>query len=402
MTDRRRFAFVEAPSTGVGELAIEAVLALGLEPVLFARTPDSYRFDYPDLKVITVDTNDSEAVAEVAHDLGGVIGIGTAYEFYTVIAAAAAARLGLRGPAPDSVARCRSKLLCRERLSQVAPHLAPPFQQLHTPSSIARALDTIGLPMVVKLSGQAGGGGVVIARTADEARAAATELLAMTEMDGRPLDGVVIAEGFIVGKEYSVETLGTRAVAVTEKRLEGKDGLIETGHSVPAHLSRTEAKLLCETALEGLRAIDLTIGAAHVEVMIAGDRARIVEINGRLAGDRVPELIKYATGFPYVMAWIADLAGLPEPDWTPRAGHAAIGFTRIPQSGEIVRVDGVEGLDALPGIVGAGVLRGPGSQIVLRGNNRDRCAWVLASTESRDATLAAMAEAERRIHCEMR
>ena len=50
-----------------------------------------------------------------------------------------------------------------------------------------------------------------------------------------------------------------------------------------------ETVALCEaTAREALKAMNLNMGACHVELRLTADGPRLIEVNGRLAGDRIP------------------------------------------------------------------------------------------------------------------
>lgn len=112
--------------------------------------------------------------------------------------------------------------------------------------------------------------------------------------------GAVLAEKLLTGQEYSVETLsvdgGHEVVAVTEKLTTGAPHFVETGHIVPARLDTPALAAVGEEAVRALTAIGHRLGPCHVEIIRTGDGPAVIEINRRLGGDRIWELVQLATG----------------------------------------------------------------------------------------------------------
>jgi S-sulfo-L-cysteine synthase (3-phospho-L-serine-dependent) len=100
----------------------------------------------------------------------------------------------------------------------------------------------------------------------------------------------------------------------------------------------------------------------------------------------IPRVVQAATGIDLVAATVARAAGRrvelePAEDRPARdaAGAAAIRFLVADRPGRLHSVDGVEEAHRLPGVIDVGVLREPGSDVVLRHSFQDRLGYVIAT-----------------------
>jgi len=164
-------------------------------------------------------------------------------------------------------------------------------------------LGSLSAPYVLKASGLAGGKGVVIAETLDEATEALREML-----DGSRFGeagAAVVIEEYMAGEEASIFALcdGERYVvlppAQDHKRLGDGDTGPNTGGMgayAPAPVVTTEileqvAREVIEPTLAGMRAEGTSyIGCLYVGLMIEAGRARVVEFNCRF-GDPETQVV---------------------------------------------------------------------------------------------------------------
>lgn len=109
-------------------------------------------------------------------------------------------------------------------------------------------------------------------------------------------------EEFLPWDEYSIETIqgvnGKRYVmGVTKKHLVdfSQGHFVEQGHYFP--YVGPENKLLIEATNKALDELGINFGAAHTECKIRGKEVKIVEVNPRLAGNKIgSHLISKSTG----------------------------------------------------------------------------------------------------------
>ncbi|MEU4247175.1 ATP-grasp domain-containing protein [Amycolatopsis sp. NPDC026612] len=207
---------------------------------------------------------------------------------------------------------------------------------------VAALLDDFTLPVVVKPTELAGSRGVFLLRSRDE----------LAEW-GRLLDsygyaGQLLVEEYLQGQEYSVETISVEGVhhviGVTTKSLSEPPLFVETGHLHPTPESPA-TKAIADLAVELLTLTGYRTGPAHTEVISTAGGPKLVESQARLAGDRIPVLVKLATGFDINQAIFRALAGRPLDPVVPQR-YARVAYLEYP-TGVLRSVDGLDAVRAL-------------------------------------------------------
>jgi D-alanine-D-alanine ligase len=85
-----------------------------------------------------------------------------------------------------------------------AGYAAPEYAVLSSPADLQRALESIGLPMMVKPASQGSSVGITKVKTAAE--------LPRAYAEARAIDPIVFAESFVTGDEYTVGVLQTQGL----------------------------------------------------------------------------------------------------------------------------------------------------------------------------------------------
>ena len=171
-------------------------------------------------------------------------------------------------------------------------------------------------PIIVKPADRSGSRGITKLESADRFEEA------VERAKSESFSGVVLAEEFFQGNEYSVEYISWKGkhyfLSITEKFTSGAPMFIEKGHLEPARVSASiEMKVKCvvEHALDGL---GVEYGASHSELKINEDgEIAIIEIGSRMGGDRIgSDLVSLSTGYDFVASVVAVAMGqcpaLPE------------------------------------------------------------------------------------------
>ncbi|MET9735661.1 hypothetical protein ABZZ79_35050 [Streptomyces sp. NPDC006458] len=163
---------------------------------------------------------------------------------------------------------------------------------------------------------------------------------------------------------------GEEAVVTVAKHLGAPPVFVETGHDVPAAPPAPEATALVDSAVHAVKALGLGWGAAHVELRLDGRAARVTEVNTRLAGGLIPELVRHARGIDLVGAQVRACLGLPvdltaSPD---AAGAASIRFLIADTDAVLGDPGGAESAaPAVPGVTDAALYRTAGPRRPGRG-----------------------------------
>ncbi|MFJ6889579.1 ATP-grasp domain-containing protein [Streptomyces californicus] len=396
----RYVVFIDSPWTGAGQDCARFLLEQGITPLILAADPahlhPSLLHDYAELGVAihACDVDSADAIVAFCDDLatrGEVVGVTSVYEYYCDMGAHVAARLGLAGPAPEAVAICRSKSAMREAMAPV-PGLNPLFRVAESPEEAAAAADAIGYPVVVKPLDLTGSLFVRRCENAEDVTAITAEVMGLGEYLGHEVTPKVIVEECVLGAEYSAEIVHGKVLGLTEKIGSEPPLFLEMGHVFPASLPGEQERLLVEKAELAVKAVGITWGPSHVELKLTADGkdARVIEVNGRIAGDRIPEAVRIASGVDMCRLHMTALLG-GAPDLTLTADRtAAIHFLMLKSSGHLDAIDGVEEALALEGVREVHLRPGVQAGIDYRanGSNRDRAAWIITEGADRDQALA--------------
>jgi len=394
-------AMVESNTTGTGRGFAAAARAGGLRPVLLSSRPDRYPWVADDgVDAARVDTSDPVSVATAAEGAAvataaPLAGLVTSSEYFVAVTARAAAGLGLPGPDPSAVEACRDKRRQRAVL-EAAGVAVPAHAAAASAGEAAEAATAIGFPVVVKPADGTGSRGVRLCRDAAEVLCQATGLLALRRDErGRPTLRAVLVEEYVDGPECSVETFGTEVVGVTDKHLGVLPTFVEIGHDFPAVALPGSPDGAADArgtlALAAVGALGLGCGPAHTEIRLGPRGPVVIEVNPRLAGGRIPILVRLATGLDLIGATVAAVTGETGPLPRPGSGHASIRFLVVPRAGRVRRTGGVAVAAAVPGVVEVAVTVRAGQRVGGRGSFLDRVGHVISAAPG---DLAARVSAE--------
>lgn len=349
-----------------------------------------------------VDLLDRDALLAAARELAAtrpVLGVFSWDEMLIVNTAHVAHELGLAGAGISGVEGCRDKSRNRRVLAG-AGVAQPQFSFATDQAQAVAAADRIGYPVVIKPRGLGASIGVVLASDAEAVRDAFRAAEKVSRLAAPAYEGGALVEEYLTGPEFCI------------------DGAVVDGHYVPLYLARkmlglfpyfeefghvvnpfdellSDPQLLATLALAH-QAIEFQYGITDTEVKLTDRGPVIVEINGRLAGDFVPLLARFATGIePGAVA--VDVALGLQPDIPQAADTRCVGvrFAYPPQdcvveSVSVPEVSPDNGVLAADALVDAGAtLELPPAGFISRhayvvcaGRDPDDCAALLDKTVS--------------------
>ncbi len=236
---------------------------------------------------------DKEAVLAQCREIG-VDGVVTcASDFATEIACWVAEQLGLNTNAYDTVRHIHDKAWVREQTKDLT--------SIAHPKTVTGPLDTLSLPFVpcvIKPVHGFGKRGVWFIHSFEEFDDV------KTHADFQVNENALV-EQFIVGKEYSVESLSFHGkhyvVQVTEKMSDGAPHFVELGHHQPAELTETCRTKIIKAIQDILTAVGYTNGASHIEIKVTDDESiYLIDLNPRGGGDYIStHLVPLSTNCDY-------------------------------------------------------------------------------------------------------
>jgi predicted ATP-grasp superfamily ATP-dependent carboligase len=247
------------------------------------------------------------SVDELADELVqlGLAGITTFADAQIERTAAIAARTGLPGNSEQTARRLVDKIAQREALAE-AGLPGPEFVGMRSHVDVAersRDLDGLRYPVVVKPAFGFGGRDTFLERDAAGVRARLG-----VRADTQPWEATIVEEclgdypsptrdGF--GDYVSVEVVvaqGSPRIVTVTGRMPLAEPFRETGAFLPPTLSRHDQSEVSDMTAHAVRALDVRHGCLHVEIKLTAQGPRVIEVNGRLAGGGIPDLVAAFTG----------------------------------------------------------------------------------------------------------
>jgi biotin carboxylase len=280
-----------------------------------------------------------------------------------VVAARAAAELGLIHNAPEAVAATRDKARMRAALA-AAGVPQPRFAVAAQPNEVPAAVATVGFPCVVKPLGLAASRGVIRADDLGEAVVAAHRVRAMTA-------GPLLVDEYVPGTEVAVEGLvrggELEVLAVFDK----PDPLVgpyfeETIYVTPSRLPPDRLARVHALTADAVTALGLTEGPVHAELRVGGtddDGVHVLEVAARTIGGLCARTLRFGAGIALEELVLRHALGLPTNGLTREPAASGVMMLPIPRAGRLVAVRGQDEARAVPGVVGLEITINPGRPV---------------------------------------
>jgi biotin carboxylase len=348
------------PSTSGYELLPNAH-ALGLKTIVFSADtderiiPNPYR-KYID-KLIQVDTNDFVVVAREALKLQKewrISAVVPGFEIYVAHAAKLSQLLAVPGVSSETGDALRNKGKMREKLKKAGVPI-PQFFIVKSEEEIHALINEMIFPCVIKPIDQSGSVHVSRVNNPEELLHAYSTMChdTWTEM-GKGIGSVAIIEEYIKGQEFSVEgyvdACGIHIVSVTEKILANEPFFVEMGHIVQAEIAPELHATITQYVRDVINAVEMRVGVFHCELRIKEFQPILMEISGRLAGDKICDLIYLATGVNFYQTMLRCYLGeIVPPSYQTMNRYAAIQYFSCEGKSFYEKYSGEDELRAMPG-----------------------------------------------------
>jgi len=204
----------------------------------------------------------------------------------------------LIGASEEAIAKAEDRQLFREAMDRIGL-VSPKSRLVVSVDQAVAALETTGLPAIIRPSFTLGGTGGGVAYNAQE-----FEDIVRGGLRASPTHEVLIEESVLGWKEYEMEVVRDRADnCIIVCSIENIDPMgIHTGDSVcvaPAlTLTDKEYQLMRNAAIAVLREIGVDTGGSNVQFAVNPDDGRLVVIEMNPRVSRSSALASKATGFP--------------------------------------------------------------------------------------------------------
>lgn len=327
-----------------------------------------------------VSTIDVDKVVKTAKRFqpDGIVTLATDMPMRSVAAACQA--LNLPGISPETALMATDKAeMIRAFERENTP--CPLFKIARTQEEFDCVKREVEFPAIMKPTDQSGSRGVVLVHSLEELEA--NYSYSNEESRG----GGVVIEEYMSGPEVSVEILAlseddVHILAITDKLTTGAPHFVEMGHSQPSRLDPEVVEKIKEVAKSAVRAVGIKRGPAHVEIIVAKDGPKMVELGARMGGDCITtHLVPLSTGVDMIEATMRCACG-ENPDLTPKFNKgAAIRYFETPV-GRIESISNVDEARAIPGVKQISFVKNVGDEAPEIHGSGDRIGFVIAQAET--------------------
>lgn len=275
----------------------------------------------------------------------------------TILAAMAAAAMGLPHNPVDAVRATRNKYAMRLRLS-AAGLRGPAVRRFAVSEDPERAARQVAYPCVLKPLALSASRGVIRADDPGsfvDAFHRVTAILERADARDRGNSGHLLVEDYLPGDEFALEGLLTggqlRLLALFDKPdpLSGpffEETLFITPSCLP---DRTRDRVVREVEL-GCRALGLREGPVHAEIRLHEGEPWLLEIAPRSIGGLCARALRFGAGMSLEELILRHAVGHDLDGLSRESAAAGVMMIPIPRAGVLRDVDGLERARSVPGV----------------------------------------------------
>jgi biotin carboxylase len=361
---------------------------MGIETHVFAWEEGAVAKDFA-TKFYPVSITEKEQILEQAQKIKphGIISIGS--DLAMIAVNYVADKLGLVGNTMHCTQLTTNKYRMRQQL-QIMGCPCPRYMKVDDTGQVLAS--DFGFPLIVKPTDRSGSRGVTKVESPD----CLTEAIERAKEESFCKE--VLVESFIIGKEYSIESISWRGqhfvLQITEKETSGAPYFVEKAQHQPANIPESVREKVVAEVVRSLDTLKVQNGASHSEIFITPDnQVFIAEIGARMGGDFIgSDLVQLSTGFDYVKAVIEIALGTFDPKSIRLSEQAFSGVYFIfPTPGKVVDI--VDNSKNFPEIVRCEIYCEKGDEIqIIRESGKRPAAYIYSSDIQRFSTTKTVVE----------
>ncbi|GIX41454.1 MAG: glycolate oxidase [Leptospiraceae bacterium] len=380
---------------------IKTAKSMGLFTIVFDMDSSAPGIEYAD-HFIPMSTKDVEGCVREAVKLSylrKIDGVITAGTDASKTVAAIANALNLPGIRYSAAEAATNKVLMRTTL---AKHniAVPKFKAIWNLQETYKAIDEIGLPVVLKPAENMGARGVIKISKREEIPKAYHHSKKYSPT------GELIVEEFLEGPELSIDALAWNnnyiITGIADRIITGEPYFLEIGHNMPSSLSKEILNEASKTMIRAMKAIGINHGAAKGDLKFTNKGIYIGEIAARLSGGFMSShTYPIASGVDlYKRAIQIALGEEPEPI-NEKFDYVCIERGILTRQGKLISINGLEEAKKVPGICDIIITKKIGSILNQPTSNIDKIGHIIAKGKTLQEAIEAVEKAKQFIQIQI-
>jgi biotin carboxylase len=245
-------------------------------------------------------------------------GVLTFFENYVCETARVAAALGLPGNPPDAVDAARSKVRTRELSAQLGLP-TPKAQRVRSLDELFAAAADVGFPAVVKPEFGASAVGCVRVDSFESLPGVYKLVRDVVTPEQKAIfraGNDLLLEGYLDGVEFDVDLILQDGAcvfsSVSQNWPTAEPSFQETGLHVPPDHNKRAVRGLVDLSVRTVQSFGFRRGVLHVEGKCTSRGPRVIEVNARMGGARIYQMVEAVWGVDLIEAQLRSCLGLPQ------------------------------------------------------------------------------------------
>jgi len=339
----KTIVFIGTQKSGSSREAVRAAEELGYYTVLLT-DKQSYlekRTEFPDVHLMQLcDLNNIEEIKKAIRQLSikalDVAAIVSFVDPHCKTAAIVSEEFGLNHFTIEGISKMLNKIDSRQVLADTS--YVPRFATLFDKSTLSESEVSEYLPLVMKSPNSTGSKDVFKINSLEEYNRFLDKLL-----NKYPGESILVEE-FLDGPQYLVETIINKGelkiVAVLKQEITFNKRFIITGYDLLLDLDDSFYNKLKKAVEDIISRHGLVYGACHLELRLVKDQWKLIEVNPRISGGGMNNILRAGLGINLVKETIKILVG-KEPNLAPKyKKHVFAQYVIVSEAGALDKVIG--------------------------------------------------------------
>lgn len=348
--------FIETNKSGSSREAIKAAEKLNFFTVLLTNKPNfiEERNTFPDVhQMILTNINDYDTINKTIEKLEktgmNIKGIFSFIDSFVSVAARLSEKFCSNIVSAQAIYQMENKILTRNILKNLPISLKYLiYKPTDSLKSILKKAKKIKFPLIVKSPSSTGSKDVLLAKDKDELIASIQFLL------GKCPNEEILLEEYIEGPQYLVEILvengEVHIIAVIEQEVTLFERFIVTGYSLLGQVDEELYNRLFDISNSVIKAFHMENGACHLELRRRNDIWKLIEINPRISGGAMNDMIKIGYGINLVQETIQLMLGNKPSLNKKHYKYVYTHYLTVESKGELMKVTGKKRSSNYPGV----------------------------------------------------
>ncbi|PGC97769.1 ATP-grasp domain-containing protein [Bacillus toyonensis] len=399
--------FIETNKSGSSREAIKAAEKLNFFTVLLTKKTKfiNERTIFPDVhQMIFTDINDYDNIITTIEKLNksgkNIKGIFSFIDPYVYMAARLSEKFCSNIVSTKAIHHMENKILTRNVLKDLPISLNYSiYKPTESLSSFFKKNNKINFPLIVKSPKSTGSKDVLLVKNKDQL------ILSIQSLLNKLPNEEILLEEYIDGPQYLVEILvqdgKVHIIAVIEQEITFFERFIVTGYSLLGRVEKRLYNSLFNAINSVIQAFNMKNGACHLELRRIDNVWKLIEINPRISGGAMNDIIEIGHGINLVQETIRLMLGNKPSLVKKHYKYVYAHYLTVKSTGKLIRVTGKNRSSKYPGVEKVFIKPKKGATLKPPTSMGHRCGYVLAAADFKAEAKKIALEAAKEISFEI-